>query len=185
MRRFAAVSALGELRPLAGFLESRLAPLLRSGVARQQAAALEVATELGVDLRQRPRDAVADGPRLPRDAAAVDASPDVHLALVSRGQERLADEGLVLVAREVVLEASPVDLELPGAGPQDDARDRGLALAGGLDPRIAVQLDGRLPGRRRLLPGFRGRLGLGARTLLRLSLHAGALLGAQLALGLD
>src|SRR5215208_1072136 len=185
MRRFAGVSALRELRALACLLESRLAPLLRAGVSRQEAAPLEVAAELGIDLGERPGDSVANRSSLAGDAAAVDADADVHLALVSGGQERLADEGLVLVAWEVILEAAPVDLELAGARSQDHPGDRGLALAGGLDACFAVQLHGRLASGGRLLARLGRGLGLGPGALLGLGLQPGPLLGAQLALGLD
>src|SRR5215208_4247137 len=185
MRRFAGVSALRELRALACLLESRLAPLLRAGVSRQEAAPLEVAAELGIDLGERPGDSVANRSSLAGDAAAVDADADVHLALVSGGQERLANEGLVLVAWEVILEAARVDLELAGARSQDHPGDRGLALAGGLDARFAVQLHGGLASGGGLLARLSRGLGLGPGPLLGLGLQASALLGAQLALGLD
>src|SRR5215217_990316 len=177
MRRFAGVSALRELRALTCLLESRLAPLLRAGVSRQEAAPLEVAAELGIDLGERPGDSVANRSSLAGDAAAVDADADVHLALVSGGQE--------LVAWEVILEAAPVDLELAGARSQDHPGDRGLALAGGLDACFAVQLHGRLASGGRLLARLGRGLGLGPGALLGLGLQAGPLLGAQLALGLD
>ena len=82
--------------------------------------------------------------RLARDPAAVHAHPHVDLSVVARGEQRLTHEGLMLVAREVVLQAPPVDLEVPLPGEQDHARDRRLAFAGCLNPRVAWQLDGGL-----------------------------------------
>ena len=76
--------ALGELRPLARLLQPRLAAFLLARVAGQQAAALELGAQLGVDLGQRPGDAVADGAGLAGDAAAVDADVDVDAATRSR-----------------------------------------------------------------------------------------------------
>src|SRR5579875_444743 len=45
--------ALGELRPLAGLLEAGLLALLDARIARQEAAALELATQVRVGLQQR------------------------------------------------------------------------------------------------------------------------------------
>src|SRR4029453_9563485 len=94
----------------------------------------------GIDLGQRPGDAMADGAGLSRDTAAMYAYPHVHLALVAGGQQGLANERLMLMAREVLLEAPLVDLEATAPGEQDHPGDRGLSLAGGLDPRVAGHL---------------------------------------------
>src|SRR6202000_696147 len=83
-------SALAELRLLTGLLEAGLATLLDPRVTGEEAAALEVAAQLGVDLGQRLGDAVADRPGLAGDAAAVDADADVDVALVAGDRQRLA-----------------------------------------------------------------------------------------------
>ncbi len=117
--------------------------------------------------------------------ASVHSHPDVHLALVARGQQWLANERLVLVAREVFLEAALVDLEAAAPGAQDHARDRGLSLAGGLDSRLAGQLHCGLARRHGLLATLGRGLGLKPRPLLGLGLDPRPLLGGELALGLD
>src|SRR3954464_6374611 len=123
MRRFARASALGELGALASLLESGLPPLLGPGVPGQQPASLQLAPKIAVDLRQRAGDPVAHGSRLSGNPASVHPYPDVHLALVAGGQQGLANERLVLVAREVLLEAALVDLEAAAPGAQDHTRD--------------------------------------------------------------
>ena len=65
--------ALGVLRGLARLLQAGLLALLGPRVAGEEAAALELAAQLGVDLGQRPGDPVAHRPGLAADAAAVDA----------------------------------------------------------------------------------------------------------------
>src|SRR5437588_9474042 len=64
-------SALGELRPLTRLLESGLLALLDARIAREEAAALELAAQVGVSLQQRTGDAVTQRAGLGRDAAAV------------------------------------------------------------------------------------------------------------------
>src|SRR5919204_2160288 len=135
-RRLAAPSALGELRSLAGLLEPRLAPLLGPSIAGQQTAPLQLAAQIWVDLGERTRDPMADGAGLAGDPASVYPHANVHSALVAGAEQGLPHESLVLMAREVVLERTPVDLEAAVAGPQDHAGDRRLALTGGLDPRF-------------------------------------------------
>src|SRR3954468_13944704 len=124
-------SALGELRALTGLLQAGLAPLLDPGVAGEEAAALEVAAQLGVDLGQGPGDTVADRPALAADAAAVDADADIDVALVAGDDEWLLDDRLVQGPREEFLEAALVDHDLAVAGEESDAGDRVLAFTGG------------------------------------------------------
>src|SRR4051794_715676 len=124
--------ALGELRPLAGLLQAGLLALLDTRVAGQEAAALELATQVGVSVDERARDAVAQGAGLGADAAAVQAGHDVHLLVVADGLERLADLALQRVAREEDVELLAVDRVDAGARPEDHAGDGGLALAGRL-----------------------------------------------------
>src|SRR3954465_2015020 len=122
--------ALGELRPLAGLLEAGLLALLDARVASQEAAALELATQVRVRLEQRTADAVAQGAGLRRDPAALHAGDDVHARLVADGLERLAGGLLQRGAREERVERTAVDRVRARARDEDDARDRGLALAG-------------------------------------------------------
>src|SRR3954466_5837239 len=124
--------ALGELRALARLLQAGLLALLRAGVAREEAAALELAAQVRVGLEQGARDAVAQRAGLGADAAAVHAGDDVHAVLVADGLERLADRAAQRLAREVHVQRLAVDRVRAVAGLEDHAGDRRLALAGGL-----------------------------------------------------
>src|SRR3954451_12571194 len=123
-RRFAAVSALRELRLLAGLLKAGLAPLLDPGVAGQHASALQLRAKRGVDLGERAGDAVPDRRGLAGDAATVHTDADVDVALVARLHERLLRDRLQVGAGEVFLERPLVDLDLAVAGAKDHAGDR-------------------------------------------------------------
>src|SRR5918999_1069390 len=122
--------ALRELRPLARLLEAGLLALLHARVARQEAAALELRAQVRVGVDERLGDGVAQGAGLGRDAAAVHGGDDVDLLLQPDGLERGADRALERGAREEDVERAAVDLIRAGAGPEDHAGDRGLALAG-------------------------------------------------------
>src|SRR6478672_2041901 len=185
MRRFARASALRELGALAGLLQPGLPPLLGPGVPGQQPASLQLAPKISVDLRQRPGYPVAHRTRLSGNSASVHSYSNVHLALVAGGQQRLANQRLVLVAREVLLEAALVDLEAAAPGAQDHTRDRGLSLARGLDSRVAGKLHGGLARWYGLLATLGRGLRLHPRPLLGLRLHPRPFLGGELALGLD
>src|ERR1700693_4852641 len=97
-------SALGELRTLARLLQTGLLALLRARVARQEASALELASQVGIRLQQRARDAVAQRSGLRGDAAAVKARDHVHPLLVADCLERLAGGPLQGEGGEVLLE---------------------------------------------------------------------------------
>src|SRR5438105_6674922 len=161
-------SALGELRALASLLQAGLLALLGAGVAAEEAAPLELHPQARVRLDQRASNAVAERARLGRDATAVDLGHDVHALVEARRLERLARRLLERRAREVILQRAAVDHVGPAAGTQDHARDRGLALAGGLVAGVRREVQ-RRAGRRRLPRllalgrlGLRG-LGLGDR----------------------
>src|SRR4051794_1658565 len=133
--------ALGELRPLAGLLEAGLLALLDARVARQEAAALELAAQVRIGVEQRAADAVAQRARLRGDAAALHAGHDVHAVRVADRLERLADVALEGRAREEDVERAAVDRVPAGARQEDHARDRGLALAGSAIARAGAQVD--------------------------------------------
>src|SRR4051794_30214420 len=135
--------ALGELRALARLLEAGLLALLGAGVAREEAAALELAAQVGVRFEQGARDAVAQGAGLGADAAAVHAGHDVHAILVADGLQRLADRALQRRAREEVVQRLAVDRVRAGARLEDHAGDSGLALAGRAVPRARGEVDRR------------------------------------------
>src|SRR5680860_281416 len=173
-----APSALAELRALASLLQTGLAPLLGARVAGQEAAPLELAAQLGVDLGQRPGDAVADSAGLAADAAAVDPDPHVDAVLVAGDHEWLDSRRLVQGAGEELLDRATVDDDLATAGKQGHAGDRVLAFAGRQVARVALHL-GRCPAGGLLVLGVGGERRFAPRLLLRLGLQAGLLLGAQ------
>src|SRR5947199_502602 len=111
---WSAALPLAELRPLARLLQAGLLALLDAGVARQEAAALELGAQVRVGFEQRPRDAVAQRAGLRADAAAVHARDDVHAVVVADRLQRLADRTLQGRAREELFEAAAVDAVLPG-----------------------------------------------------------------------
>src|SRR3954470_13365986 len=124
-------SALAVLRCLAGLLETGLLPLLHSGVTGEEARLLERRTVgVDVDLVQRPGHAQAEGTGLAGGAAAVDPGDDVEPTLQVGHLERVVDQLLVDLVREVVLEGAAVDP--PRSAPRDepDTGDGLLAAAG-------------------------------------------------------
>src|SRR3954454_14736195 len=126
-------SALRVLRRLAGLLQAVLLALRRAGVAGQEAGLLEGRTVLGLDLDQRAGDGQAQRACLAGHAAALEEADDVVLLGLLQDHERLADELLVHLVREVLLEGAAVQLELPGTREQSHADDGLLAPAHGLD----------------------------------------------------
>src|SRR3954468_23884810 len=105
MRRDASGSALRELRRLAGLLETGLLALDDAGVAGQQPGLLQRrAVGLDGDGVQRTGHAQAQRARLAGDAAAVDAGGDGEAALELQLGERLVDDLLVQLVREVGVE---------------------------------------------------------------------------------
>src|SRR3990170_7407181 len=126
----ASASALRELRALAGLLEAGLLALDLASVAGEEALPLEGDAQARVGLDEGPRDAVAKRTGLAGDAAAVQPRPEVEPALDPGDAKRRRGDRAQGIAREVVLERAPVDPRPAVAGPQDDACDRRLALAG-------------------------------------------------------
>src|SRR3712207_3177024 len=125
-------SALRELRSLAGLLEAGLLALLDPGVAAEEARLLEArSVVLEVDLVQRTRDSEAQRTGLARGAAAGDAGDHVVAAEQVEHLERVVDELLVELVREVVLERAAVHGEAAAAGDDAHAGDGLLAAADG------------------------------------------------------
>src|SRR5215207_1273420 len=122
---------LRELRALAGALEAGLLALLDAGVPGEEALLLELGAQRLVGDRQRAGDAVAQGACLAGDAAAVQDRRDVEPALGARRRERHAGLGHQHRAPEELLDGPAVADDLARPRRQRDARDRGLALAGG------------------------------------------------------
>src|SRR3712207_6546485 len=125
-------SALRELRSLAGLLEAGLLALLDPGVAAEEAFLLQArAVVLEVDLVQRTSDAEAQRTGLARGAAAGDAGDHVVAAEQVEHLERVVDELLVKLVREVFLERAAVHREGAAAGDEPHAGDGLLAAADG------------------------------------------------------
>src|SRR5690606_35328381 len=126
-------SALGVLGCLTGLLQAGLLALHRTGVAGEEPGLLEDRTvRLGVDLVQRAGDAQAQRTGLAGDAAAVDAGDHVEPALDVEQAERVVDELLVQLVREVFLQRPAVDGPLAAARHEPDPGDGLLAAAEGL-----------------------------------------------------
>src|ERR1700733_16210846 len=125
---------LGAMRCLPGLLQAVLLPLLDPGVPGHEAGLLQRRAVLRVDQDQRPGHAEAQRAGLPGDAAAGDPGHHVELALGAQRHERLVDQLLVHLVREVRVERTAVDQPLAGPGEDADPGDRLLAAAGA--PRL-------------------------------------------------
>src|SRR5690242_7191392 len=168
---------LGVLRRLAGLLQAVLLALLDPGVPGQEAGLLQRRAVLRVHQGQRPGHAEAQRARLPDAAAAGDPGHDVELVLRAQGHERLVDELLVHLVREVDVERPAVDRPLARAGGDTDPGDSLLAAAGA----SRVTGDHRAPrdGPRR---GVLGALGGVLRRGVRAELILGVLAGVDVVL---
>src|SRR5262245_5932976 len=109
-------SALGVLGSLAGLLQAGLLALGDTRVPGQEARPLQRRPAFRVDQRQRPGDAEPQGACLAADTAAVDAGDDIKLVLSTERHQRLTNQLLVHLVREIHVEGPVVDLPLAGAG---------------------------------------------------------------------
>src|SRR5690606_13478612 len=117
-------------RGLASLLEASLLALDDAGVARKEPGLLEGgAVVLAVDLVEGTGDREAQRARLTRGAAARDLGLDVVGAEQVEHLERVVDELLVQLVREVVLEGAAVHREGAGARNEAHLRDGLLATA--------------------------------------------------------
>ena len=107
--------ALGELRALAGLLQTVLLALHHTGVAREVAGLLELGAVVA-GRKQGAGDAVSQGAGLALDAAAVDAGDDVEVIHRVRHLERRERVVHQRLAAEVLqgLAAVMVTLPVPG-----------------------------------------------------------------------
>src|SRR5215213_4580848 len=134
MRAVGAVagSALAVLRSLAGLLQAGLLALDDTGVPREQAGLLERgAVRVEVDRVQRTGHAEAQGAGLTGDSTAVDAGDHVEATDQVGGHERLVDDLLVQLVREVRVQRTAVDGPLAAPRHQPDAGNGLLPTAGG------------------------------------------------------
>src|SRR5690606_9388770 len=116
--------ALRELRGLAGLLETGLLALDDAGVTSEEAGLLERgAVVLAVDLVGRAGDRETQRTGLAGGAASGDAGDHVVRADEVEQLERVGDELLVQLAREVLLELTAVHGERAGAGDEAHAGD--------------------------------------------------------------
>src|SRR6478735_7227568 len=144
--------SLAELGRLARLLETSLLALDDAGVTRQQTGLLQTgAVGLFVDRVEAAGHAEAQRAGLTGDATAVDAGDHVEATLELRGRERLVDDLLVQLVREVARELAAVDGPLAGAG--DDAHPGHCLLAtaggrglGGVSDALLVDREGLLAG---------------------------------------
>src|SRR5918998_728367 len=113
-------SALRVLRRLAGLLEAVLLALDGTRVTGEEAGLLQRRAVLGVGLDQRTRDGQPQRTGLAGRAAALEVGEDVEaLGLLDRDQ-RLPDQLLVQLVREVLLERLAVEAEGARPGHQPD-----------------------------------------------------------------
>src|SRR5580693_5225835 len=168
---------LGVLGRLAGLLQAVLLALLDPRVPGQEAGLLQRRAVLRVQQGQRPGHTEAQRARLPGDAAAGDPGHHVELVLRAQGDERLVDELLVHLVREVHIERPAVDRPLAGAGEDADPGDRLLAAAGagGVTGHDRAPCGGT---RRTVLRGFRRVLRRDLRAVLVVS-QLGVVLDAR------
>src|SRR5215467_9463239 len=98
------VLALGVLRSLPCLLQTVLLALGDPGVAGQEACPLERGPVLGIHQGQRARDAQPQRARLPGHSAPGDPGDDVELPFGAECHQRLADQLLVHLVREELLQ---------------------------------------------------------------------------------
>src|SRR5580700_5581501 len=151
------VLALGVLRCLPGLLQPILLALLDPRVAGQEAGPLQGRAVLRIHHRERARDPQPQRTCLPGDSAPGDPRDHVELPLGAQGHQRLADELLVHLVGEELLQRPVVDLPLAGARRDADPCDGLLAPAGGY----------RLAGHHRACRGAAARVGNRLRGVLR------------------
>src|SRR5690606_30469461 len=133
---------LAVLRSLAGLLEAVLLPLHDAGVTGEEAGLLQRRTvDLGVQRGEGAGQAQPDRTGLAGDPTAVNADEDIESPLGTEHGERLVDEVLVDLVREVRLERTAVDGPLPGARLDANPGHGLLAAAGAVrgagDDRLA------------------------------------------------
>src|SRR5271166_5373881 len=121
---------LGVLGRLPGLLQAVLLALLDPGVPGHEPGLLQGWAVLRIDEDERPGHAEAQRARLPGDAAARDPRHHVELALGAECHERLVDELLMHLVREVHIERPAVDQPLAGPGKDADPGDRLFAPTG-------------------------------------------------------
>src|SRR5262249_54493955 len=120
---------LRELEPLSCLRTTRLLPLHRPRVTREQTQVTELATVRLVDLHERPRHGEPQRAGLTRLAAAVHVRLHVEAAERVGRHERLLNCRHDRWPREIVAPRAPVDVPLAGPRLDEHAAHRFLAAA--------------------------------------------------------
>src|SRR6185295_4792358 len=111
-----------------------------AGIAGQEAALLQDAAQVRLEIGQGLGDAVAYRARLPRQTTAGDGADHIILAGAGGCDQWLLDHHAQHRTGKVDLDLAGVDRDLAGAGLDPDAGDRVLALAGGVGAALLVDL---------------------------------------------
>src|SRR3954467_13611088 len=132
--------ALRELERLARLGAAVLLALHGTGVAGQEAALLQHAAQIRLEVGPPLGDAVPPAPRLARQTATGDRADDVVLAGAGCRDQRLLNQHPQHRTGEIDFDFAGVDQDLAGARLDPDAGDRVLALAGGIGAAELVDL---------------------------------------------
>src|SRR6266849_361044 len=133
-------SALGELEAAPRLGAAIFLALDHARVAGEEAALLERAAQVRLEIHQRLGQAVADRAGLARQTAAGDGAGDVVLPAAVGRDQRLLDQHAQHRPREIDLDVPGIDDDLAGARPDPNSRHRVLALAGGIGAALLVDL---------------------------------------------
>src|SRR5262249_40377151 len=133
-------SALRELEAASRLGAAVLLALDHPTVASQKAALLQERPQGRLVEGERFADAVPEGGRLAREAAALNRAVHVILAHPVHDAEGLIDQHAQHRPREIDRAISAVDRDLAGPGLEPDPRDRVLALAGRVGAALGVEL---------------------------------------------
>src|SRR5262249_25681896 len=109
-------------------------------IASEEATTFEHAAQVRLVGHQGFGDAVPNGPGLTRQPAARHRADDVVLAGAIGGPDLLLDQHAQHWTHEIELDSAGVDHDLAGARLDPNARERVLALAGGIGAPVLVEL---------------------------------------------
>jgi len=118
-----------ELEPLARALLAVLLPFLGARIASQEPALPKPRAKFGIEDDQRPGDAQLGRTRLPVHTAPPGVDQDIKLPRQLRADQGLLDFGAQRLRGEVTVETTPVDRQLPVAGPKNHSGDGGFATS--------------------------------------------------------
>src|SRR5205823_8915647 len=114
-------SALGVLGRLACLLEAVLLALLHPRVASEETCLLQGRAILRLQIDEGSRDGQAERAGLARHATAPQAGDHVVLPIAIERDQRLPDELLVHLVREIAVHAAAIQGELAGARHEPDS----------------------------------------------------------------